>query len=106
MVPRAASLRADLIATDRAIEEASARILDSGEGLLGATTEKARQARVKVIASDLFDLKAELKAELEEVEGLLYSARYVRDELRSAFEEVSRSLASVELEYRIERSAP
>ena len=40
------------------------------------------------------------------LEALVQHARHVMDELRFAFEEASRSLSTLELEYRVERSAP
>lgn len=106
LLPRQALLRADLIAIERAIEGGGASAIDTNTGFLGATNEKQRQARLKVYLSDYYDERAILKGELVLIEETVSSAKIVRDELRFAFEEASRALASLEFEYRIERSAP
>ena len=52
------------------------------------------------------DAHAALKVDLLALEAVVAHARHVQDELRFAFEEASRGLTTIELEWRIERSAP
>lgn len=110
LLPKAAEIRAELVLVERTIEADDARIRDSRRGLFEADGKKLAEATVKgkirIILDDWFDLKAELRSDLEILDAVIGHARIVREELRLAFEEASRSLASIDLEYRIERSAP
>jgi len=106
LLPLLARLRADQIRLDRTCSREGAAIVDSGEGLLGCTNDKLRTARVKLLLSDDYDALAEVRADLALVEEAVSHAKLAREELRFAFEEASRALASIELEWRVERSAP
>jgi len=106
LLPLVARLRADQIRLDRTCSREGAVIVDSGKGLLGCTNEKLRAARVKLMLSDEYDALSEVRADLALVEEAVSHAKLAREELRFAFEEASRALASLELEWRIERSAP
>ena len=75
-------------------------------GLALANNEKQRQARVRIQLEDHYLARDELKGDVIVLEALTAHAKHVMDELRFAFEEASRSLSTIELEYRVERSAP
>lgn len=102
LLPRLALLRADLVRLDRTIEREGAAIMDSGEGLLGATNDRLRAFRLKVVLSDEHDMRAAVKEDLVLVDEVVSHSRLVREELRFAFEEASRALASIEFEWKVE----
>lgn len=106
LLPRLAGLKGEAEKVGRVIEAEAAKILDSGAGLYNATNEKLRQARIKLILSSLYETRTAIRVDLMLIEEAVNHARMTREELRSAFEEGSRSLFSLELEYRVERSAP
>jgi predicted nucleic acid-binding Zn-ribbon protein len=89
---------------DRILEAESSIIRDTKKGMLGTKNEKDRQSRINVILDELLDSRAEVKASLCEVQELVSHSKHVIEELRSAFEELSRMLATYELDYRIQRS--
>lgn len=103
---RLAGLRGDLVRVERLIEHNASYMLATNEGLLGCTNVTQKKARIKVELEEWYEAKAVLKDEVQLVEEAVSSAMIVREELRYAYEEASRSLASIELEYRIESSAP
>jgi hypothetical protein len=106
-LPRMARIRAEALRLDRVIELHMSAVLGTGEGgIKVAKNDRARTALAKVLVSGLLDVRADMHADLVGLDELIAHAKLVRDELRSAFEEVSRALAAIELEYRIERSAP
>ena len=105
-LPRVARYRADMIQVDSLIAGEGAQILYTGQGLATTTNEKQRAARVRVILDDHHDAQADLKEDLLALEAVVAHARHVQEELRFAFEEASRGLTTLELEYRIEASAP
>lgn len=106
LFPRLARYRADVVRVESLIAAESAQIVWTGKGLALATNEKARTARIRVILSEHHEAREELREDVIGLEALVAHAKHVQDELRSAFEEASRGLASIELEYRIERGAP
>lgn len=109
LIPKAAQLRAELILVERTLDADDARIRDSRRGLFEGDKklpETTVKARIRLILSDWHDLRAELKSDLEIIDAVIVHARNIKEELRMSFEEASRCLASIELEYRIERSAP
>lgn len=102
LIPLHGRLRADRERVGRVVEAATARTIDRREGFLGCRTEKERAARVKILLEAELDEQAGLEADVALVAETLAHARLVLDELRAAFEEASRGLASLDLEYRIE----
>lgn len=103
---RLAGLRGDLIRVERIIEHNSSYMLATGEGLTGCKNTEQRKARIKVDLEEWYEARAVLRDEVQFVEEAVSSTMIVREELRYAYEEASRSLASIQLEYQIESSAP
>lgn len=103
---RLAELRGDLIRVDRIIEHNAAYMQATGEGLAGCKNLDQRKARIKVDLEEWYEARATLRDEVQIYEEAVSSTLIIREELRYAYEEASRSLASIQLEYQIETSAP
>lgn len=97
-----ARLKAELVHLDRKIERETARMLSRNEGMLGARNAAQKQARVRHELEVVYDERASIRADVEVLDLVLGSVRVARDELRGAFDEVSRSLACLELDWKIE----
>jgi len=104
ILPRVAMLRADLVRVERVIEAETAMLTETGHAV--GNNAQERQASLKQKLREWHDARAEVRADLHMAEEVISHAKWVRDELRFAFEETSRSLASIELEWKIERDAP
>jgi len=104
LLPDIGALRSDLVRVDRVIDAETAMLVETGHAHGSNATE--RTASLKQKMREWHDARADIRADLHLLEEAVSHAKWVRDELRFAFEEASRSLASIELEYRIERSAP
>lgn len=105
-LPRVVRYKADLLHVESLIAGDTAQILYTGQGLALATNEKQRGARVRVLLEDQYGALEAVKHDLLALEAIVAHTRQVQDELRFAFEEASRGLTTLELEYRIEASAP
>ncbi len=106
VIPRLVEERAALLRLERVIDAVASDKRDKGEGFIGCTNEVQRKARLRVLQSEDYDKRVDVRVRLMYAEELVAHAKLVREELRFAFEEASRSLASLDMEYRIERSAP
>lgn len=99
--PRLGRVKVDLARVERAIEGAESGTLDSGDGLLGATNPQKRKARMKVVHSDLFDQRAEIKEDLRALEEVYAHAKLKRDSLQVGWEQASRAQSSYEQEQQL-----
>ena len=97
--PRVGKLRADLVRIERSVKAETALRVSEGTGLFGTVPEK--KARVEVVLHEWLDARAETERDLCLLEEVLEHARVVREELRCAFEEASRSLSAFEIEWKI-----
>lgn len=95
------SLSADLTRLERIFDAEKNLRYDRGDCFAGTTNDKQREARVRSVLSQQLDACASLKGDLALVGEALAHARLVLDELRGAFDEASRLLASIELDWRI-----
>lgn len=103
LIPRHASLRADLLRVERVIESETSKIL--GNNLLPLSKNMTEsQARAKNLISDWYDRRCEIKCQLAVLEELINYAKIIREELKLAFDESSRALSSIELEFKVSRS--
>ena len=101
--PALGRAKSALARIDRIIDAESFIIRDSGEGMLGTKNEKDRQARVGILLDDLFDLKTDAKRAVSDLQELANHCKVVMDEMRALFEEISRTLSTYELDYRISK---
>lgn len=102
--PRLGQLRADLARLEAFIAAESAELsLPSNAALDGCRNEAQRKAKLRDYLREWHEAKDDVRADLALVEEVVAHAKYVRDELRYAFEETSRALSSIELEHRFER---
>lgn len=108
VIPVIADLKADLVRLDRLIEELTAVHRnpgsEDGTSFVGCKNEPERTARIKVSLVHEYGDRALVKAQLVRVEGVREHARMIVAELADAFEGASRSLASIELEWKLEHS--
>lgn len=103
LMPLNAGLRADLIRVERVIECEAALII--GNNMLPlAKNITEKQARTKTLIAPWYEKKCEIKSQIEILDSIISFAKIIREELKLAFEESSRSLASIDLEYRVSRS--
>lgn len=102
LLPLRGRLRAALARVERRIEDQAARTIDGKSGFIGCRTEADKKARIKVLLSEDYDEKALLEEDLAIVSEATEHARLVLEEQRAAFEEASRSLSSIDLEFRVE----
>jgi hypothetical protein len=105
VLPRLAEVKADLARIDQVIAAESAVILEEGR-ISHAKNADERKAAVRCQVEDLHRARAEVKADLHVLEEAASLVRWLRDELTTAFEEASRLLAAVDLEWRIKRGEP
>jgi hypothetical protein len=103
LLPRHADVRADLVRIEKVIKAQTAEILRTDPpALRWANNVTEKQAAVREILSDWHEAKAELEVEAIALAEALAHSRWVREELKFAFEEASRSLATIELEWKFE----
>ena len=104
LAPRLGQLRADLARLEAFIAAESAELsLPTNAALDGCRNEAQRKAKLRDYLREWHEVKDEVRADLALVEAVMAHAKYVREELRYAFEEASRALSSIELEHRFER---
>ncbi len=102
-------LKADRERVARIVEKATAAAVNDGTapgrpGFLGCRTSADRTARVKVLVSDDLDALASIEEDVALVAECVGHARGVIAELQAAFEEASRTMASIELDWKIARN--
>lgn len=102
-LPVLGALKADRERVKRITEKATAACLDRfPDGYVGATRPATRiAARTKILVSDELDALASLEADIARVSEVVNHARMVLGELEGCFNETSRTLATLELEWRI-----
>ncbi len=105
-LPRVARYRADALRVESALAAETAQIMFTGQGLALTKNEKQRTSRIRTILSDLYEQQVQIKEDLLALEVVVSHTKHVHSELRDSFEEASRSLAALDMEYRLERSAP
>jgi len=105
LLPKLGRLRSDMARIDQVIDAESAEAVNTGM-VSGAKNVDQRKAKLRDLLSEWHYARAGIRADLHLVEEAVSHAKWVREELRYAFEETSRALASLELEWKIERSAP
>jgi len=103
--PKIGSARADLVRVDRFIESFGSYMTDTGDGMALVKNESQRKARILMSLEEWFDAKAEIKVDLALLEEVVWHAKMVKDELKAAFEEASRSLSAIEFEFKVEKDA-
>lgn len=106
LLPTRGRLRAAKARLERQVEEAHAASRDARNCFLGCRTETDKTARLRVMHAELHDALAEVEADLALVAEAVEHARLVLQEQQAAFEEASRQLASIDMEWRVERGAP
>lgn len=99
-------LRADLASCEAVIKAEGARLVYARTGFALCKNEMERKARLDSLLEGSHAVRLEIANDLLVLDQVVAFLRHLTQELRDAFEESSRSLASIELEYRIERSAP
>lgn len=102
LLPKLGTLRSDLARIDATIAAESAVLVQTSL-VDHLKNDMQRKAKLRDALSDWHAAKADITADLDLIEQAVSHAKWVREELRYAFEEASRSLASIELEQRLSR---
>jgi len=102
LLPKLGTLRSDLARVDAVIAAEGAALVQTSV-VDGLRNDMQRKAKLRDMLSEWYEAKAEITADLELLDQAVAHAKWVREELRYAFEEASRSLASIEMEQRINR---
>lgn len=104
IMPRLGKLRSDVARLEAVIAAEGAELaLPTSAALDGCRNEGQRKALLRDYLRSWHEARDAVAADLLLVEAVLSHARWVREELKYAFEEASRSLSSVDLEHRFER---
>lgn len=96
------SLKADLARVERIYDAERNLRYDRQDCFAGTTNDKQREARVRGLLSKELDATSSLEADLALVGEALSHGRLVLDEIRGAFDEASRLLSSIDLDWRVE----
>lgn len=105
VAPKLAYLRADFDRVSATLDDLAALELAEGNGLAGKTME-IKKAKVRARLESWYEAKRSLQWDVRVTAEVVSTAMRKREELRFAFEEASRALASVEMERKLIRSEP
>lgn len=102
--PRLGQLRADLARIEAVIAAESAELsLPEKQALNGCKNETQRKAKLRALLREWHEARDEVRADLYLVEEVVAHAKWIREELRCAFDEASRILTSIDLGHKFER---
>lgn len=101
LFPSLGKLKAELAMIERRIEAMRAKIIHTHRMSLAKNAQE-RDAYIRANLQEEYEVRASLEEDLALLGEAVSHARLVLDELRSAYEEASRQLSSLDLEYRIE----
>lgn len=102
VLPRLGRLKAHTRRAQRALDHATAQTMEGGLGPERA--HAARLLRTKARLHEEHDAVAALEEDVLLLTELVGHAKIVREELEAAFQETSRTLATLEMEWKVETS--
>lgn len=102
--PRLGQLRADASRIEAVIAAEAAELsLPTNAALDGCRNESQRKALLRSYLQEWYEAREDVRADLLLIEEVMTHAKWVREEMKYAFEETSRSLAAIEMDYKYER---
>jgi len=104
LLPKLAGLRGDLVRIDHVIDSEGAELIATDKAS-GVNADK-RKAALKRILRDFYEARAQIRTEIHTIEEAVSLIKWLREELRCAFEEASRSLSTLEFDRRLIRNDP
>ncbi len=101
LLPKLGRLNRDLARIDAFLNAKGGDILINTSDLDDYKNDRQRKARLRELMPEWHEAREEIIADLHLVNAVVDHAKWVREELRYAFEEASRALSSIDLEKRM-----